>query len=45
VQDYFNNQDKREFIEWAGTILMPKLHAEIEMEKVAAREHKSRQRD
>jgi hypothetical protein len=37
ARDYFNNKDKREWVEWAGTILIPKLHAEMEMEKVAAR--------
>jgi hypothetical protein len=37
VQDYFNNQNKREWVEWAGMILMLKLHAEMEMEKVAAK--------
>jgi hypothetical protein len=37
VRDYFNNQDKREWVEWAGNILMLKLHAEVEMEKAAAK--------
>jgi hypothetical protein len=37
ARNYFNNQDKREWVEWAGTISMPKLHAEMEMEKAAAR--------
>jgi hypothetical protein len=35
--DYFNNQDKKEWVEWAGTILMPKLHAKMEMKKAVAR--------
>jgi hypothetical protein len=36
-EDYFNNKDKKEWVEWAGTILMPKFHSEMEMEKVATR--------
>jgi hypothetical protein len=28
ARDYFNNKDKREWVEWAGMILMPKLHVE-----------------
>jgi hypothetical protein len=27
-------QDKREWVEWAGKVLMPRLHAQIAMEKV-----------
>jgi hypothetical protein len=36
VQEYYNVQDKREWVEWAGKILMPRLHAQIAMEKVDA---------
>jgi hypothetical protein len=31
--DYFNNKDTREWVEWAGNILMLKLYTEMEMEK------------
>jgi hypothetical protein len=32
----FNSFDKREWVGWAGKTLMPKLHGEIEAEKLAA---------
>jgi hypothetical protein len=34
AQDYYNMQEKREWVKWAGKILMPRLHAQIAMEKV-----------
>jgi hypothetical protein len=34
TQEYFNTQDKREWVEWAGKMLMPCLHAQIAIEKV-----------
>jgi hypothetical protein len=34
VQEYYNVQEKREWVEWAGKMLMPQLHAQIAMEKV-----------
>jgi hypothetical protein len=33
VQEYYNAQEKREWVEWAGEILMPHLHVQIAMEK------------
>jgi hypothetical protein len=36
VQEYYNAQDKREWVEWVGKMLMPCLHAQIAMEKVDA---------
>jgi hypothetical protein len=27
VQEYYNAQEKREWVEWAGKTLMPQLHA------------------
>jgi hypothetical protein len=33
VQEYYNAQEKREWVEWAGKTLMPHLHAQIAMEK------------
>jgi hypothetical protein len=32
AQEY-NAQDKREWVDWAGKILMPHLHAQVVMEK------------
>jgi hypothetical protein len=32
----FDSFDKREWVGWAGKILMPKLHGEIEVERLAA---------
>jgi hypothetical protein len=34
AQVYYNVQEKREWVEWAGNILMPRLHAQIVMEQV-----------
>jgi hypothetical protein len=34
VQAYYDAQDKREWVEWAGKMLMPCLHVQIAMEKV-----------
>jgi hypothetical protein len=36
VQEYYNAQEKREWVEWAGKTLMPHLHAQIAMEKADA---------
>jgi hypothetical protein len=36
AQGYYDAQDKREWVEWAGKTLMPQLHAQIAMEKVDA---------
>jgi hypothetical protein len=36
AQEYFNAQEKREWVEWAGKMLMPRLHAQIAMEKADA---------
>jgi hypothetical protein len=36
AQEYYDAQDKREWVEWAGKVLMPRLHAQIAMEKVDA---------
>jgi hypothetical protein len=36
AQAYFNVQDKREWVEWAGKTLMPCLHAQMAMEKADA---------
>jgi hypothetical protein len=33
AQEYYDAQDKREWVEWAGKTLMPRLHAQIAMEK------------
>jgi hypothetical protein len=33
VQAYYNMQEKREWVEWAGEILMPRLHAQMAMEQ------------
>jgi hypothetical protein len=34
VQVYYNTQEKREWVEWAGKILMPRLHVQMAMEQV-----------
>jgi hypothetical protein len=34
AQEYYNAQEKREWVEWAGKMLMPRLHTQIVMEKV-----------
>jgi hypothetical protein len=36
VQAVYNKHGKREWVEWAGKTLMPRLHAQIEMERVDA---------
>jgi hypothetical protein len=36
AQEYYNVQEKREWVEWAGKILMPQLHAQMAMEQVDA---------
>jgi hypothetical protein len=36
VQKYYNAQEKREWVEWAGKVLMPRLHAQMAMEQVDA---------
>jgi hypothetical protein len=33
AQAYYNAQEKREWVEWAGKILMPRLHAQMAMEQ------------
>jgi hypothetical protein len=33
AQVYYNAQEKREWVEWAGKILMPRLHAQMAMEQ------------
>jgi hypothetical protein len=33
VQAYYNAQEKREWVEWAGKILMPWLHVQMAMEQ------------
>jgi hypothetical protein len=33
AQEYYNAQEKREWVEWVGKMLMPRLHAQIVMEK------------
>jgi hypothetical protein len=34
AQAYYDVQDKRQWVEWAGKTLMPCLHAQIVMERV-----------
>jgi hypothetical protein len=36
VQEYYDAQDKREWVNWAGKILMPRLHVQVVMEKADA---------
>jgi hypothetical protein len=36
AQTYYNVQEKREWVEWAGKILMPRLHAQMAMEQADA---------
>jgi hypothetical protein len=36
AQTYYNAQEKREWVEWAGKILMPRLHAQMAMEQADA---------
>jgi hypothetical protein len=33
VQVYYDMQNKREWVEWASKILMPRLHAQMAMER------------
>jgi hypothetical protein len=33
VQEYYDAQDRRDWVEWAGKMLMPHLHVQIAMEK------------
>jgi hypothetical protein len=33
AQAYYNAQEKREWVEWAGKILMPRLHTQMVMEQ------------
>jgi hypothetical protein len=33
AQEYYNVQEKREWVEWVGKILMPWLHVQMAMEK------------
>jgi hypothetical protein len=34
AQAYYDAQDKRQWVEWVGKMLMPRLHAQIAMERV-----------
>jgi uncharacterized protein YacL (UPF0231 family) len=36
AQEYYNTQEKREWVEWAGKILMPWLHGQMVMEQADA---------
>jgi hypothetical protein len=36
AQEYYNAQDKREWVKWAGKTLMLRLHAQMAMEKADA---------
>jgi hypothetical protein len=36
VQTYYNAQEKREWVKWAGKILMPRLHAQMAMAESVA---------
>jgi hypothetical protein len=36
AQAYYNAQEKREWVEWTGKILMPRLHAQMAMEQADA---------
>jgi hypothetical protein len=36
AQAYYDAQDTREWVKWAGKTLMPRLHAQIAMEKADA---------
>jgi hypothetical protein len=36
AQVYYNVQEKREWVEWAGKILMPRLHVQMVMEQADA---------
>jgi hypothetical protein len=34
AQEYYNAQDRRDWVEWVGKVLMPCLHVQITMGKV-----------
>jgi hypothetical protein len=36
AQKYYDVQEKREWVKWAGKILMPRLHAQMAMEQADA---------
>jgi hypothetical protein len=36
AQGYYDVQEKREWVKWAGKMLMPCLHTQMAMEKVDA---------
>jgi hypothetical protein len=36
VQAYYNAQEKQEWVEWAGKILMPRLHVQMALEQADA---------
>jgi hypothetical protein len=36
AQEYYDAQDRRDLVEWAGKTLMPLLHMQIAMEKADA---------
>jgi hypothetical protein len=36
VQVYYNAQEKWEWVDWAGKILMPRIHAQMAMEQADA---------
>jgi hypothetical protein len=33
AQKYYDTQEKREWVEWASKVLMPRLHAQMAMER------------
>jgi hypothetical protein len=33
AQAYYNAQEKQEWVDWAGKILMPRLHGQMAMEQ------------
>jgi hypothetical protein len=33
AQGYYDAQEKREWVNWVGKVLMPHLHAQVAMEK------------
>jgi hypothetical protein len=34
AQGYYDAQEKREWVQWAGKTLMPRLHVQMVMERV-----------
>jgi hypothetical protein len=34
AQEYYDVQEKREWVKWVGKTLMPRLHVQMAMEKV-----------